>query len=102
MVEILQAAQILIEEVLRASLDHALLRQLIDMLARDPEMQGQFAAAHQCRRNGLAAVALRASGVICVSVMGFASHVRPPHAAKPTPSRRCRTLSAVLVDRSAA
>src|SRR5262245_41553224 len=48
------------------------------MLARDPEMQGQFAAAHQCRRNGLAAVALRASGVICVSVMGFASQVRPP------------------------
>lgn len=51
MVEILQAAQILIEEVLRASLDHALLRQLIDMLARDPEMHGQFAAARQCRRH---------------------------------------------------
>src|SRR5260370_37249059 len=49
MVEVHQARGILIELAISAPLDHALLRQLIDVLPHDTEVRRQLYATHQHR-----------------------------------------------------
>ena len=57
--EVLQPRDILIELAISAPLDHALRRQLVDVLTRAAEMNRQLVAAHQCRNMRRAVAALR-------------------------------------------
>ena len=57
--QILQARDILIEQAISSALDHALRRQLIDVLPRAAEVNRQLVAAHQNRSMRRAVAPLR-------------------------------------------
>jgi hypothetical protein len=77
--QILQARDILIEQAISSTLDHALRRQLIDVLPRAAEVNRQLVAAHQNRSMRRAVAPLRPGRPVplAIPLTDWVDHRRP-------------------------